>query len=175
MSTRRITRKNTAPLLLLACALALAACTKDKALYPSLSIREGERVSGTFTPVAAPAIVSPPPSAEVRGELARLRGEAAASDQRFLAAADNARGPVEAARGAEPGSDAWSAAQVALGDVAIRHSETMVVLAELDRIQIAANLEAGELDAVEAAQGEVAALVRAEDERMNALSGVLAQ
>ena len=61
-------------LLLAALAIALAGCSTDPALYPSLSIRDAERVSGTFEPVEPERYVPPPPGQPVLDELGRYEG-----------------------------------------------------------------------------------------------------
>jgi len=158
---------------LLAAALALSACTKDKELYPSLSILKGERVTGSFKPVAPEKLASPPPSAETRDRIAQLRADAAAANDRFLQAAQQAQAPVAAARGTEPGTAQWELGQVALAEVAARRSETMVALAELDRIYAEAQLKSEDPAEIEAAVNEVAAQVHAQDQAIDALETTL--
>lgn len=167
--------RHTALLPLLAAALALGACSKDKELFPSLTMRDGERVTGTFTPVAPEKVVSPPPSTETLGKLAKLRADAADANQRFSKAAQEAQAPVAAARGAEPGTEAWELAQVALAELSARRSETAVVLADLDQIYVETRLDAGDPAEIEAAVNEVADEVSAQDKAIDALEASLGQ
>jgi hypothetical protein len=167
-------RRASLPALL--CVLALAGCAADKTGYPSLSIRPAERVSATYTPAApTPEPLPPAPSAEALGQVAKLRADAADADKRFQLAADAAQAPVNAARGAAPGSEQWSVAQVALADAEARHNETVAALAGLDSIHVAAQTDGSALGDIEAAVTEVSALADAENRRLDALAGALSQ
>lgn len=161
---------------LLAVAMALSACASGGGVYPSLSVREGERVTGTFKPVPAkPALPSPPPSADVLDQVAQLRSDATDANQRFLTAAQAAQAPIAAANGAEPGSEEWAVAEVALSNAQARHNETVAALSGLDRIYVAAQMAGNELGKIQAAVDEVSALVDAENKRLNALGASLSQ
>lgn len=160
---RRMSLPRAACLLPAAAALLLGGCAKDRDLYPSLSIRDEERVSGVFEPVEAEPYVPPAQSGEVLDSLARYQAEAAAAHRRVLAAAEQARAPLAAARGKEAGGEEWAVASIALADVEARRSETMVALAEIDRLYVAAQLEAGELAEIVSALSQVNALVLEED------------
>jgi hypothetical protein len=158
----------------LLCALALGACAGDKQGYPSLSIRPAERVSATYTPAApAPEPAPPAPSAGALGQAAKLRADAADANRRFEAAAQAAQAPVNAARGAAPGSEQWSVAQVALADAEARHNETVAALASLDSIQVAAQTEGSALGDIETAVAEVSALADAESRRLDTLMAAI--
>jgi hypothetical protein len=92
----------------------LAACATAEEEYPSLAIRDAERVSGRFEPVAATPYVPPPTPAAVLGLLDQLAADAASAHRSFVAEAPAASRIIQAAGGAEFGSDAWAAASVAL-------------------------------------------------------------
>ena len=160
-------------LLLLGLPVALAGCAGDRELYPSLSVREEERVTGVFDPVEAEEYVPAPPRPATLDRLAQLRAEAASAHERFLAAAERARRPVAAARTAQPGSEDWAVAQVALADLESSRSDAMVALADLDRIHADAIRQADETDAIEEARGEVDALVLSQSRLIEALYGEL--
>ena len=162
-------------LLSITAATALAGCAGQRDLYPSLSIRDAERVSGTFKPVEPDAFVSPPPSADVLGQIGAMRALAQRANERFLAAAQRARGTVAAARGAQPGSEKWSVAQVALADIESSRSDAMIALAELDRLYVDAYLEASELDQIVAERDEVSALVASQDQLIDTLHSDLGE
>jgi hypothetical protein len=170
MSPRR-----TALLPILMAALALGACSKDKELFPSLTMRDGERVTGSFTPAAPEKLASPPPSTETLGRLAQLRANAADANQRFMAAAQDAQAPVAAAHGSQPGTEAWELAQVALAELSARRSETALFLADLDQIYVETRLDAGDPAQIEAAVNEVAAELSAQDRAIDALEASLGQ
>lgn len=158
---------------LAAAALLLAGCAKDADLYPSLSIREAERVSGTFQPIQPEQVVEQAPNAQTLDQLESLRADARRANERFLAAAARARGPVAAARGSAPGSEAWSVAQVALADLESSRSDAMIALADLDRIYVDARLDVVAFERIEQVRSEVASLVDSQDRAINALHGQL--
>ncbi|HTN13667.1 MAG TPA: hypothetical protein VL094_02550 [Sphingomonadaceae bacterium] len=161
-------------LLPLAAALALAGCATDDGVYPSLSIRDAERVSGVFDPVEAEPFVPAPQGAETLGRIGKLRADAQASHTRFLSAAEKARSPVAAARSAQPGADAWSVAQVALADLAGIRSESMISLAELDLLYVDAQTEGQELAEIESARADVDRLATEEDRLLDSLNSQVA-
>ena len=161
------------PVLAAATLLLLGGCAKDADLYPSLSIREAERVSGTFQPVQPEQVAEQAPGAQTLDRLESLRADARKANERFLAAAARARGPVAAARGSAPGSEAWSVAQVALADLESSRSDAMIALADLDRIYIDARLDVVAFDRIEQVRGEVATMVDSQDQTINTLHGEL--
>ncbi len=160
------------PLLALACALPLAACAAPEG-YPSLAVRDSERVSGSFDAPSSPAFIptatAPATIAEL-GELAEMAREAHAS---FLAQAGEARRPVANAAGAARGSLEWSAAQVAIARLESTRSNALVALADIDRLYVAAALEGGELERLAAARDEVAALVEQEERLLTEMLATL--
>ena len=123
------------------CASALlAACAGDADRYPSLAIRDAERVSGVFGPVAAPPAVAPivkPPST---GDLAQFLATANESHQRFLQASERTRSLVSSA--AERGIDTnvRQEALVALADLSTMRSDTATTLGDLDLMEAEAGI-----------------------------------
>lgn len=156
-------------------ALLLAGCAADEGLYPSLAVRKQERVSGVFDPVTPEPWVPPAQSGEVLGNLAKYRADAADAHRRTLAAAEAARGPVAAARGAETGGDAWAAAAIALADAEARRSETMVALAEIDLLHISAQTEGSETGEIANTLSEVETMLFEEDRLIAALHAQLSE
>ena len=149
-----------------------AAAGKDS--YPSLAIRPAERPSGTIQPAPpAPEPAPPPISGQTLDEIAQLRAAAADADRRFQAAAQAAQRPVTAAHGAAPGSEAWAVAQVALSEAEARHNEAVAALGRLDQIHVEAQTEGASLTEIEAAVGEVAAQVQAQDAAIDGLEAGL--
>lgn len=156
------------PLLL----LSLAACqTADDGEYPSLAIRDAERVTGTLQP-AVPYVPPPTPPA-VSDRLAQLAGEVASAHSLFEREAPAARNAVNAARGSGLGSDAWSVAQVALAGLESARSRAMIALADLDRLYVAAATEGGELTRIAAARDAAIAQVEAENATISSMLGAL--
>ena len=143
---------------------ALAACASDSSRYPSLDIRPGERVSGTFEPVEpdAPAPL-PVASADLLTRIGELRTEAMAAHEDFLAAAPQARNAAIAASGSAIGSDAWSSAQVALANLDSARSRAAVPLGELDILFVEATVENEARSQIDAVRDAVIAMLLEED------------
>ncbi|MXO60267.1 hypothetical protein GRI89_12035 [Altererythrobacter salegens] len=153
----------------------LAACASPQGDYPSLAIRDAERVTGTMEPAqpATEPFVAPTPSAESIANIESLVEQANSAYESYRGKLDGVRAAVLAARGAEPGTDAWARANVAIADLETERSRTMLPLAEIDRLTVAAAIEGGTLEDYEAAQGLVGEMVDFEtaklDEIWNAL------
>lgn len=161
-----------APAALLAALLALTGCAATADNYPSLAIRDAERVSGTMAvPAAPPAALPPaPPSADLAALLAAIR----AGHTRFAAQTGATQRTVAAARGAAVGSDSWSAAQVAVADLEGERSQVMIALADLDRLYASASVAGADVTAAAAALAEANALVAQENAEIARLLGTLA-
>jgi hypothetical protein len=151
----------------------LAGCAgATQADYPSLAIRDVERVAGTLAPAAAPA-PPPAPASATLNEAGELRARASEIHARFLAAAPEARSRVGAARGAEPGAESWARAQVALAGLEAIRSQAMVPMADLDRLHVDAATQGQETVTIAAARDEVAALIAEEDRLIASLQAGL--
>lgn len=152
----------TAPLFLAACA-----STGD---FPSLAIRDAERVQGTIAaPPAPPAPPSPETVMQVDSLMQRVRSGHAAFEGEVAAATRAAN----AARGAAMGSEAWSVAQVALAVLESKRSEVMIALADLDRIMVDASNAGQDLAVISAASAEANALVQAENAAVARIGGTI--
>ena len=165
-------RLRIAPLLL---AAPLAACAAGSADYPSLAIRDAERVEGSFDP-AAPAEAPPPPappSADLLGRLSQLETQAASAHRAFLEAAPGARRAVIAARGATVETNSYADAQIALADLDSHRSRAAVALGDLDLLFAEAALAFAMRAPIAEARGEVAALIAQEDAILAELRGSL--
>jgi hypothetical protein len=161
------------PLVLLPFAVLMLAGCASPGRYPSLGIRDAERATGTLEPAEAEPYVPPATPAATLDRLGTLSAQAQAAHQAFLAAADKARAPVAAARGAAEGSDRWSVAQVALADLEASRSQAMIALADLDRLYVDATLEAAELTRIADARDEVGSLVEGESRLIAELQATL--
>jgi len=159
----------------LALAAPLAACAAGSADYPSLAIRDAERVEGTFEPAPAPTPAPPPeqPNADLLQRLSQLRTAAADAHQAFLGAVPGTRRIVQAADGAGVESDRWAAAQVALGDLDSARSRTAVALGDLDLIFADATLAFELREPIAATRSDVADMVAQEDALLAELRGAL--
>lgn len=160
-------RKLAPPLL----ALALSACAATSGQYPSLAIRDAERVQGTFEQEAAPPLPAPPaaPSADLVARLAGLRQDAQAAHRAFLASAPGAERLARGAGGT--GSDSWASAQVALADLDASRSIAAVALGDLDVMFIDATVADEQRAAIAATRTEVVGLVGEEDAVLARLRG----
>ena len=148
-----------AALTLPALALTLAACASASSEYPSLAIRDAERASGTFEPVAAEPYVPPPTPAAVLGRLDELAAVARSAHQAFLAEVPAARSAVSAASGDAVGTEDWARAEVALAGLESKRSRAMIALADLDRLYVDAAVGGEALDRIGAVRDSVAAQV----------------
>lgn len=152
----------------------LAGCAASSEDFPSLAIRESERVTGTFQPAPGVPWVSPPAPAEALSRLGSLEAQARTAHSAFLAQADDTRGTIAAGRGAEEGSEAWVNAQLALADLQSTRAPALIAMAELDRIYVNVLTQAAEVEEIAATRTTVLAMVEAEDRLIRELSAVLA-
>ncbi len=176
--SRRYCTFRYAPALAIA-ALALAGCASaNRARFPSLERRAAERQYGTALPVAAPssqAAPAPlPANAGFAARVSELRGRAQDAHRAFSERQSAAAHLAAAARGAAPGSEAWSVAQIALAGLDSARSEGMTAMADLDRMLIAATEAAADgndadLLLVKPAHSEVQQLLGEEDRAIAAL------
>ena len=153
----------------------IAACASPAGDYPSLAIRDAERIAGTLEPVAPERYVPPPPSSAVLGSAEALARAAGEAHQAFLAEAPRATAAVENARGAAVGSENWALAEVALAGLLTARSQTMGPLADLDRLYVDAAVEGNALASIAEMRETVEAQVAAEDAAIAQLQQVLAQ
>ena len=154
----------------------LSACASMSDRYPSLAIRDAERIHAAAE-AAEPAPPPPPiqPSAELTRQLGQLRAEASRAHQAFLDAAPRTRSLVNAARGSSTASDAWISAQVSLSQLEITRRQTMTAMADLDKLLMQTELSGGATDAVAATQEQVGRMLDDENATMRQLAGSLRQ
>lgn len=153
---------------------ALAGCAgAGSGKYPSLAIRDIERVQGTFEPVGAEQLDVPKVevaySGSLQDRLSALVGQAEDAHRVFTAAVPEAEQLANAGNDAEIGSDAWASAQVALAGLDSARSDVAVALGELDILHAAGAVQAEDVGAIDAARGEVLALVTIEDATLERL------
>lgn len=159
----------------LAFAAPLVACAGGSADYPSLAIRDAERVEGTFE--TEPAIELPvppaPPSTDLLQRLSQLHAQAASAHGAFHEAAPGARRAVAAARGAGVTSDRWAEAQVALADLDSDRSRAAVALGDLDQLFTEATLAFEPREPIAETRRDVAEMIAGEDAILAELRGAL--
>ena len=150
----------------------LAGCAANSDRYPSLAIRDIERVSGTFE--VDPQIATPPPTlpASDLENIPALVESARNAHLRFIDAAPSARRAVAAASGSGVDDNRWASAQVALADLESLRSMAAIPLGDLDRLHAIASITFAEKLAVNAAREEVLAMIK-EDEVLAELRGRL--
>ncbi|MCP5397381.1 MAG: hypothetical protein H6918_11755 [Sphingomonadaceae bacterium] len=150
---------------LLACCLTLAGCATNGTDYPSLAVRDAERVEMTYLPGSADTeAMKPAPAPDsLPDQLAALRAEADSAHRAFMDAAPGAERTVSAARGAALGSRSWGDAQVAMADLDSLRSRSAVVLADLDLLYTNATVDFVERDAIAQTREAVIGMVLEED------------
>ncbi|WP_421853703.1 hypothetical protein [Novosphingobium sp.] len=166
----------------LAALLALSACNAERSRFPSLAIRPAERAYGTGQPVAPtpslPLTTQLPGGTDLAARVTALGDAARAAHGRFLERQGPATRLIEAAKGAAPGTEAWSNAAIALAGLTSARGEGMLALSDLDRLLIAATEKAAtgpddDFKLVDPTHRDIAALLAEEDRTIAALSGAL--
>ena len=147
----------------------LAACATPDGEYPSLAVRDAERVTGSLEPVPPVPYVPPPTPAAVVDQLDRLAADAAGAHQAFLADVPSARRTVGSAGGAAFGSDGWARASVAIAGLEGTRSRAMIALADLDRLMVDAAVEGAELERIVDVRNTVTAQVEEQNTTIESL------
>lgn len=145
----------------------LAACASPEGEYPSLAIRDIERVGGTME--VEPAPPPPAPPAAALASLDDLAAAAREAHRQFLAAEPEARRMTNSAASSGRGSEAWARAQVAIADLEAQRSETMIALADLDRIYVDAATSAQATESIAAVRSEVNGIVDQQNDVITSL------
>ena len=153
----------------------LAGCASSTGDYPSLAIRDAERIAGTLEPAQPEPYVAPPPPPAVLGQLDALAQLANGAHEAFLAEEPRASAAVGEARGAAIGSENWAIAEVALADLVSARSRIMEPLADVDRLYVDATVEGNALDSIAATRDAMEAQLAAEDAAIERLQQGLSQ
>ncbi|WAT17835.1 hypothetical protein OZN62_13105 [Aurantiacibacter sp. MUD11] len=151
----------------------LAACAAPRDEYPSLAVRDIERVTGTMEVEPAPPPPPPAPAPATIEQLQQLAADARSAHAEFLEAAPAARSTVVAAAGAEHGSDGWARAQVAIADLEARRSRTTIAMADIDRIFVSAMSDSVHIEEIEATHAEIGSLLAEQDAVVDSLLELL--
>jgi len=179
---RAVTRPLHAFATLVLAALTLGGCASAGGSYPSLALRDAERVHGQAEPVPAQAPEEPAPAAapspDLAGRLGQLVDQAQAAHGRFETLRPGVQARIASARGAAMGSDGWSVASIALAGLETARGQTLAALVEVDSLEIAdraarAGGQSPDSAPIAAARGRIEALVEAEDRVLSALSSSL--
>ena len=160
--------------------LSLAGCATG-GNYPSLALRDAERVGGSAA--AAPSesdvpVVLPPVGTDTATRIERLVDAAREAHAGFERKESATRRAVSSARGASVASDSWISAQVALADLQSSRSATVTALAELDGMYVDARAAetatvSPTAQAIESARDTVQQWVSQENEALASLAGNL--
>ena len=154
--------------------LALAACASPSTDYPSLAIRDAERLVGVEQESAPPAPLAPIP-ADVMQQVGAYQAKASRADEEFRGTLPRVERTVSAARGSGIASDRWSNAQIALSELDALRATTAIALADLDALYAARAVELERRDAIDEARGEVSAILSRQDTTLNRLKAQLPQ
>lgn len=165
-------KQRPATLIIAPAVLLLAACAKPGA-FPSLEIRDSERVTGTLEAPPVPTYTPPPLATATVATLSDLAARVRAAHQRFVAEEGSASATVTRGAGSSAGSDTWSDAQVAVAGLEAIRSDAMIALADIDRIHVDTHVIGGDVAWTEQVRAEASALVAEEDRLINALLGQL--
>ena len=177
----RATSRMRAPSALIATLLVLAGCSGTGGGYPSLAIRDIERVSGTAQPVQpeTQVPVAPPVSEALDQRIARLTQQARTAHATFQSRAGSAARTVAVGRGSRAPADRWVASQIAVAELQALRSVAMIALADLDTLFTQERLAfSGEpspaAQALDRARQQIGAWVEEEDQVIARLAGQIA-
>jgi hypothetical protein len=141
--------------------LALSACAGSGDRYPSLAVRDAERVAGQYIPGNSgldPA-TSPAVAVVSSQDLAQLVQAARNAHQKFLEARPRTRELARNGRAKGIDSDARARALIALADLSSLRSNTAIVLADIDLLEAQAATTLAPTQKIIAAQMTVAQLI----------------
>lgn len=152
----------------------LGACAGASDKYPSLAIRDAERVSGQFEPVSSVEPVELPiRSLAPDTSISALVQQANTTHQTFAARVSSARPLAARASGAGRDSDVRGQAIVALSDLSSLRSQTEIALADLDLLIAERTNRLQSADDALVAHAQVLALVQEQDRTLTALWSIL--
>ena len=155
------------------CALLLAGCAGASDAYPSLAIRDAERVSGKFTPVEPDSPPTPPVASDQ--DIGSIALRARETHTQFMSEEQSARSTVRAARGQSMESSARSRAEVSLASLISLRGQTALAMAELDALQAEAAATFAPTDGIAVAQTQVASFLSEQNEVIDSLLSELGQ
>jgi hypothetical protein len=155
----------------LALGIFTSSCAGESTLYPSLAIRDVERVQGSAPPTEGELPPPPPetPSPDLSQRLQQLRNDANQAHRDFMNAAPGAERQVNAAGKAAVASDAWVSAQVAIANLEVSRSKLLIALADLDSLHVAAELNGGARTIISETRDQVDQLSQTENDIISRL------
>ena len=149
----------------------LGGCAANSDRYPSLAIRDFERVQGTFEVAGEVEAFDPPapanPSAVAQS--ADIVGEAMLAHQEFIDLVPSATEKLLVAESMGPEDYEWTEGQLTLAELDIQRSKVAILLSNLDLMFADASLSYEELGQIEEARETVRQLVAEEDAILSSL------
>ncbi|WP_449473135.1 hypothetical protein [Sphingobium chungangianum] len=159
-------------------ALFLSGCAGTLTGYPSLAKRAVENAPVGEAP-AAPVPVEADPA--LRAQVDRFAAQAQAGSAAFDKAWPGADRATRAAAGAAVSSESWVAAQLAISALEAARNDSVSALASLDTLYVersnalAEGKAGGGVEQIDAARKVALAIVDAQNDRIDAVKGRLAQ
>ncbi|WP_284124846.1 hypothetical protein [Parerythrobacter aestuarii] len=150
----------------------VAACASPSTDYPSLAVRDAERIAAAHETGSDPGPIEPVPT-ELAARVSRLRAQADAADHAFLDKLPGATLQLEAARGAAIASKSWASAQTALSELDSHRSTTAIALADLDKMYAERAVALERRDFIDDARVYVAAILARQDQSLIRLQGMI--
>lgn len=159
---------------IVACALALGACTSSYGRYPSLAPRAAEAIDPRL-PVVRP-MNDRPVNASLASQLAALVAQARGGEAAFEPAVANAEQLASAA--GQRQSESWIAAQEALSAAIAARKPTALALSDIDALgatalQSQGGIAPNELKAIQDAAGQAQAIAQRQVRRIDAVKALL--
>ncbi|WP_198507661.1 hypothetical protein [Qipengyuania seohaensis] len=147
--------------------LTLGGCAASSGDYPSLAVRDVERVDGSFASPERKAIQVPEVEIDLDGTLdvvlPALVSRTEEAHAEFVRLAPRAQRLVASASNTAEGSPAWASAQVALAELDSARSVAAVPLGDIDTLYTAKRVAAEDVTAIEQARERIVALISEED------------
>lgn len=143
--------------------------------YPSLAKRPIESRDRLSEAPAPAAEATAPADTALARQVTTLQAEATAADRAFRTELDKGRGIVSAARGTEPMSEPWVAAQVTISLADAARYESVAALASLDTLHVERQngtdgaRVAADLATINPARARVLSLVDEQNDALDAL------
>ncbi|WP_394731140.1 hypothetical protein [Altererythrobacter sp. GH1-8] len=153
--------------------LAVSACAASSERYPSLAIRDVERISGVFEPVEPGGETLRPTTAPAgqANQLQALVAQANSAHTAFMAAVPATRAAIDGIGAKVPGDKSWTDAQVALAELDSQRSIAAIALGDLDLLYANASVDFAEREAISEAREQVISSIILEDTILAELRG----
>lgn len=152
----------------------LVGCAGGGEKYPSLAIRDVERVQGQYTPVQ-PSTPEPIRPIASSADIAALLSQARDSHRAFVGAQPQVLRQIQATAGMTEDSKARQAALIAFADLTSLANDTAIPVADLDRFRAEAATTFAPTEAIDAARAEILLLIDEQNKVLDALDRELSK